>query len=149
MEAYKAMDEESPRNLATKTSFFTRKLAYKLEQRGVTVPQSVMIFLDTPMSALGEQESTYFEKKFCPLIPSIVSALEEVFNEVGADIEGWEDMMTYGSKQETPIKICATAVLIKKEREANDVVTLKANVEQRTKKIALPSWFNQLSSNPT
>jgi hypothetical protein len=149
MEARRGIDEEGQRNMATRTSFFTRKLAYKLEQQGVTVPQSVMAFLDTPMSALGEQESVYFEKKFCPLIPSIVSALEEVFNEVGADTEGWEDMMTYGSKQETPIKICATAVLIKKEREANDVVSVRANIEQRTKKIALPSWFNQLSSNPT
>jgi hypothetical protein len=147
MEAHVARDDEIAPNLAVRTSFFTRRLTNKLGQRGVDVPQAVINFLDTPLCTLNEQQSMYFEKKFCPLIPSIVSALEEIFNDVGADTEGWEDMMTYASNLDTPIKICAHAVLVKKEREAQDLVSLKLRAEQRTKKIALPSWFGQLSSS--
>jgi len=139
--------EESSTHLAAKTSFFTRRLASKLGQKGVEIPGSVVTFLDTPLSTLNENQTMYFEQKFCPLIPSIVSALEEIFNEVGADTEGWEDMMTYAGSLDTPIKICANAVLIKKEREAQDLVTLNLKAEQRTKKISLPSWIGQLSSS--
>ncbi len=147
MEAHVGRDEEGATNPAVKTSFFTRRLTRKLEQRGVNVPQPVVNFLDTPLCILNEHESMYFEQKFCPLIPSIVTALEEIFNEVGADTEGWEDMMTYASNLDTPIKICATAVLVKKEREAQDILSLNLKAEQRTKKITLPSWFGQLSSS--
>jgi hypothetical protein len=147
MEADIARNEEHAPDLAVKTSFFTRRLTNKLGQRGVDVPPSVISFLDTPLCTLDEQQSTYFEQKFCPLIPNIVSALEEIFDEVGADTEGWEDMMTYAGNLDTPIKICANAVLVKKEREAQDLVSLKLKAEQRTKKITLPSWFGQLSSS--
>jgi hypothetical protein len=147
MEGHTGAGEERTANPAVKTSFFTRRLTSKLGQKGVNVPPSVVSFLDTPLCTLNEQQSVYFEQKFCPLIPSIVSALEEIFNEVGADTEGWEDMMTYASNLDTPIKICANAVLVKKEREAQDVVSIKLKAEQRTKKIDLPSWFSQLSSS--
>jgi len=147
MEANIERNEEHAPNVAVKTSFFTRRLTNKLVQKGVEVPQSVVNFLDTPLCTLNEQESTYFEQKFCPLIPKIVSALEEIFEEVGADTEGWEDMMTYAGNLDTPIKICANAVLIKKEREAQDLVSLSLKAEQRTKKITLPSWFGQLTSS--
>jgi hypothetical protein len=147
MESYIGRNEENAPDLAVKTSFFTRRLTSKLGQKGVDVPQSVISFLDTPLCTLNEQQSTYFEQKFCPLIPNIVSALEEIFDEVGADTEGWEDMMTYASNLDTPIKICANAVLVKKEREAQDLVSLKLKAEQLTKKITLPSWFGQLSSS--
>ena len=147
MEAHMAGSEENIPNLAVKTSFFTRRLTNKLGQKGVDVPQSVVNFLDTPLCTLNEQQSTYFEQKFCPLIPSIVSALEEIFDEVGADTEGWEDMMTYASNLDTPIKICANAVLVKKERAAQDLLSLKFKAEQRTKKIDLPSWFGHLASS--
>jgi len=147
MEGRMTRQEEGAPNLAARTSFFTRRLAAKLGQRGVEVPNSVIAFLDTPLCTLNEQQSMYFEEKFCPLIPDIVSALEEIFNEVGADTEGWEDMMTYAGSLDTPIKICANAVLIKKEREASDLVSVELKAEQRTKKISLPSWFSQLDSS--
>jgi len=147
MEADTGRNEGHAPNVAVKTSFFTRRLTSKLEQRGVDIPQSVINFLDTPLCTLNEQQSVYFEQKFCPLIPNIVSALEEIFDEVGADTEGWEDMMTYAGSLDTPIKICANAVLIKKEKEAHDLVSLRLKAEQRTKKITLPSWFGQLTSN--
>jgi hypothetical protein len=146
MESYMERGDEGVSNLATRTSFFTRRLTSKLEQRGVDVPGSVITFLDTPLCTLNEQQSTYFEQKFCPLIPNIVSALEEIFNEMGADTEGWEDMMTYAGTLDTPIKICANAVLVKKEKEASDVVSLDKRKQQMTKKITLPSWIGQLSS---
>ncbi len=144
MDVYGERGDESRISPTPKTSFFTRRLANKLGQKGVNVPASVMTFLDTPLCTLNEQESLYFESKFCPLIPNIVSALEEVFNEIGADPEGWEDMMTYAGNLDTPIKICASAVLIKKEKEADDVVSRNIRAEQQTKKIALPSWIGQL-----
>ncbi|MEW6555134.1 MAG: hypothetical protein AB1384_12715 [Actinomycetota bacterium] len=147
MEGYMERGEEQTANLATKTSFFTRRLTGKLQQRGVDVPNSVVAFLDTPLCTLNEQQSVYFEQKFCPLIPNIVSALEEIFNEMGADPEGWEDMMVYAGNLDTPIKICANAVLIKKEKEAADVVSLERKKQQMTKKISLPSWIGQLSSS--
>ena len=147
MEADIRGSEEHAPNVAVKTSFFTRRLTSKLGQKGVEVPQSVINFLDTPLCTLNEQQSTYFEQKFCPLIPNIVSALEEIFDEVGADTEGWEDMMTYASSLDTPIKICANAILIKKEKEAHDLVSLRLKAEQQTKKINLPSWFGQLTSS--
>jgi hypothetical protein len=147
MEGRMDRGEENAPNLAVRTSFFTRRLANKLGQKGVDVPGSVITFLDTPLCTLTEEQSVYFEQKFCPLIPNIVSALEEIFNEVGADPEGWEDMMTYAGKLDTPIKICANAVLIKKEREASDLISLDLKKEQRTKKISLPSWFGQLNSS--
>ena len=147
MEANTGRDEEHAPDVTVKTSFFTRRLTSKLGQRGVDVPQSVINFLDTPLCTLNERQSTYFEQRFCPLIPNIVSALEEIFDEVGADTEGWEDMMTYAGSLDTPIKICANAVLIKKEREAQDLISLRLKAEQRTKKITLPSWFGQLTSS--
>ncbi len=149
MEGCMERGRENAPDLAVKTSFFTRRLAGKLGQRGVDVPGPVITFLDTPLCTLNEQQSLYFEKKFCPLIPRIVSALEEIFNEVGADPEGWEDMMTYTGSLDTPIKICANAVLVKKEREASDLVSLELKKEQSTKKINLPSWFGQLNSSIT
>jgi hypothetical protein len=147
MESYMEKGEQGAPNLAARTSFFTRRLTSKLQQRGVDVPNTVITFLDTPLCTLNEQQSTYFEQKFCPLIPNIVSALEEIFNEVGADTEGWEDMMTYAGNLDTPIKICANAVLVKKEKEASDVVSLDKRKQQMTKKISLPSWIGQLSSS--
>jgi hypothetical protein len=141
---YSERGDEGQISRTPKTSFFTRRLANKLGQKGVDVPSSVMTFLDTPLCTLNEQESLYFESKFCPLIPNIVSALEEIFNEIGADPEGWEDMMTYAGNLDTPIKICANAVLVKKEKEADDVLSRNIRAEQRTKKIALPSWIGQL-----
>ena len=145
MDPYRDISEEEHVNLTPKTSFFTRRLANKLGQQGVAVPQSVMMFLDTPLCTLSKEQSLYFESKFCPLIPNIVSALEEIFNEMGANPEGWEDMMTYAGKGDTPIKICANAVLVKKEKEADDIVAQDIRAEQRTKKITLPAWFGQLS----
>ena len=147
MESYMERREGGAPDLAVKTSFFTRRLTIKLEQRGVDVPGSVVTFLDTPLCTLNEQQSVYFEQKFCPLIPNIVSALEEIFNEMGADTEGWEDMMIYAGSLDTPIKICANAVLVKKEKEASDVVSLEAKKQQMTKKISLPSWIGQLNSS--
>jgi hypothetical protein len=98
---YSERGDEGQISRTPKTSFFTRRLANKLGQKGVDVPSSVMTFLDTPLCTLNEQESLYFESKFCPLIPNIVSALEEIFNEIGADPEGWEDMMTYAGNLDT------------------------------------------------
>ncbi len=147
MEGGTARQEQRAPDLAAKSSYFTRRLVGKLRQKGVGVPASVTAFLDTPLCTLNEQQSKYFEEKFCPLIPDIVFALEEIFNEVGADTEGWEDMMTYAGSLDTPIKICANAVLVKKEREASDLVSRELRAEQRTKKISLPSWFGQLDSS--
>jgi len=147
MEGYMQRGEEGASDPAVKTSFFTRRLTGKLQQKGVDVPNSVVAFLDTPLCTLNEQQSLYFEQKFCPLIPNIVSALEEIFNEMGADTEGWEDMMVYTGNLDTPIKICANAVLVKKEKEASDVVSLESKKQQMTKKISLPSWIGQLNSS--
>lgn len=140
-------NEDVPR-LEARTSFFTRKLALKLSQRGAAVPPSVATFLDTPIQVFNENHRVYFEEKFCPLIPSIISMLMEVFNEMGADKEGWEDMITYNSKTDTPIKICARAVLVRKEKEIQDSDILVVGKEQRTKKIQLPPQFHQLNATP-
>ena len=147
MEPGTTRQEERAQDLSARSSFFTRRLIGKLRDKGVGVPASVVAFLDTPLCTLDEGQSAYFEEKFCPLIPDIVSALEEIFNEVGADTEGWEDMMTYAGSLDTPIKICANAVLVKKERETSGVASRELRAEQRTKKIALPSWFGQLNSS--
>jgi hypothetical protein len=147
MDAYEERTEGNSPRLDVRTSFFTRKLAFKFEQRGGEIPSSVMAFLDTPLYTFSETQRIYFEEKFCPQIPSLASILEELFNEMGADREGWEDMITYSGNLDTPIKICARAVLAKKEKEAGDVLSLSVRQAQRTKKITLPPQFEQL--NPT
>jgi len=96
-------------------SFFTRKLAAKLQSQGSNLPASVIAFLDTPTSSFDPQQSTYFEEKFKPLMPKITALLEEVFDELGADLGGWEDMITFNARAETPIAMCARAVLEKKK----------------------------------
>lgn len=143
----KDLEERSNSNpgLEIRTSFFTRKLANKLNQKGSPIPQPVMVFLDTPLCSFGEDQRNYFDQKFCPLIPTIISILEEVFEDLGADREGWEDMLTYSGDADTPIKICARAVAVRKEKEAADEFALTPGREQRTKKIQLPPQFDHLN----
>jgi hypothetical protein len=52
-------------------------------------------------------------------------------------------MITYNIRQETPIGICARAVLVKKERSAGDVLTRTLRDEQRTRRLERPLCFSQ------
>jgi hypothetical protein len=140
------MEESQPRR-EVRTSFFTRRLSSKLGQEGSSIPASVVAFLDTPICAFDEKLRIYFEEQFCPMIPSIVNILCEVFDEMGAEIEGWDDTITYSGKMETPIKICARAVLARKAKAAENNLAAGAEQGQRTKKIQLPPQLQQL--NPT
>lgn len=131
-------ESHSPANFRG-TSFFTRKLANKLHEKGVNVPQSFLLFMDTPMKAFSENQAMYFEQKISRLFPSFVATLEEVFNDLGADEEGWEDMIEYLGKEDTPIKLCAMAVLIRKTKEVKvGPLYNPAAMGQTTKKIHLP-----------
>ncbi|MBC7230879.1 MAG: hypothetical protein H5T74_10885 [Actinobacteria bacterium] len=121
-----------------RTSFFTRKLASKLRERGQTIPASVMVFLDTPLCLMDERQRAYFEEKFRPLIPGLAAVLEEVYVQMGADAEGWEDMLTFSSRSETPITICARAVLARKERQAREESLVKRGIGLETRRITLP-----------
>lgn len=125
-----------------RTSFFTRKLAAKFQEMGKNIPPSVMTFLDTPLCSFNEEQCRYFEEKFRPLIPRLIAVLEEVYDELGADREGWEDMITYNIRQETPIGICARAVLVKKERAAKDILTRSLRDEQKTRRLERPLCFS-------
>jgi len=121
------------------TSFFTRKLANKLHEKGVNVPQSFLLFMDTPMKTFSENQARYFDQKIINLFPTFVAILEEVFNDLGADEDGWEDMIDYLGKEDTPIKLCATAVLIRKTREVKAGPLFNpAAMGQPTRKIQLP-----------
>ncbi len=139
--------EESQPRREIRTSFFTRRLSSKLGQQGSSIPAPVMAFLDTPIYTFDEKLRIYFEEQFCPMIPSIVNVLSEVYDEMGAEVEGWDDMITYSGNMDTPIKICARAVLARKERAAANNLVSSVSQEQRTKKIQLPPQFQQL--NPT
>lgn len=143
MEAYELYGEEEKNGRVPRTSFFTRKLAVKFQKMGIELPSSVMAFLDTPLSTFNEEQARYFEEKFRPLIPRLISIMEEIYDELGADREGWEDMITYNVRQETPIGICARAVLVKKERSAEDVLTCALRDEQRTRRLQRPSCFSR------
>ena len=134
----------TPPKLDIRTSFFTRKLSNKLDQQGSPIPPPIMLFLDTPLCTFNDEQREYFDQKFCPLIPNIISILEEVFNDLGADREGWDDLLTYGAKSETHIKICARAVSTKKAKEAKTNV-LNPDAEQQTKKIQLPPQYDRLN----
>jgi hypothetical protein len=127
-----------------RTSFFTRKLSLKMDKMGSPIPPPVMAFLDTPLATFNDQQKEYFDQKFCPLIPNLISLLEEIFNELGADREGWEDMLTYSGKGDTPIKICARAVSAKKEKEKRSQAAAPG-VGQQTKKIELPPKHDRIS----
>jgi len=117
-----------------------------MKQKGIDMPPSVAAFLDTPLCSLDEKQVAYFEGKFRPLIPQLIAVLEEVYEELGADREGWEDMLTYNVRQETPIGICARAVLVKKERAAEDVLSRDLRAEQRTVRIERPLCFSEPAS---
>jgi hypothetical protein len=142
MEAHEERREShTPRSLGG-TSFFTRRLAYKLKEKGIKVPQSFLMFMDTPMKAFNENQVMYFEQKISRLFPSFVATLEEVFQDLRADEEGWEDMVDHLGKEDTPIKICATAVLIRKSKEVKaGPLYNPAAMGQTTKKIQLPPQF--------
>lgn len=138
MEAHdKRPDAESPVR-AIGNTFFTRKLAMKLRQQGVNVPQAFLSFMDTPLKAFDEKQAAYFDQKISRLFPSFVSTLEEIFSEIGANEEGWEDMLEYLGEDDTPIKICASAVLIRKDRKEGGMNPYNRAEEQNTKKIQLP-----------
>jgi hypothetical protein len=141
------MIEESQPRREVKTSFFTRKLSSKLGQGGSPIPASVIAFLDTPVCTLDEKWRIYFEEQFCPMIPSLVNVLAEIFDEIGAEEDGWDDMITYSGNMDTPIKICARAVLARKKKAAENNPAASAQPGQRTKKIQLPPQLQQL--NPT
>lgn len=113
--AYGVQDENPTPAKTQRISFFTRKLAAKLKSQGSSMPAAVAAFLDTPMNSFDEQQSAYFEEKFKPLMPKLTALLEEVFDELGADLSGWEDMITFNARTETPIALCARAVLEKKK----------------------------------
>lgn len=131
-------NHEQDRRREVRTSFFTRKLASKLRENGQDIPDSVIGFLDTPLCRMDERQRTYFEEKFRPLIPRLSTILEEVYVELGADVEGWEDMLTFGFSNETPITICARAVLARKERQAREESLIKRGVGLETRRIVLP-----------
>lgn len=134
-------ESPTPRNLGS-TSFFTRRLANKLKEKGIDVPQTFLLFMDTPMKTFNENQVMYFEQKICRLFPSFVATLEEVFQDLKADKEGWEDMVDHLGKEDTPIKICATAVLICKSKEIPvGPLYNPAAMGQTTKKIQLPPQF--------
>jgi hypothetical protein len=139
METHEERRESStPRSLGG-TSFFTRRLANKLKEKGIEVPQSFLVFMDTPMRSFNKVQVMYFEQQISRLIPSFVATLEEVFQDLRADEEGWEDMVDHLGKEDTPIKICATAVLIRKSREVKPGLLYNpAAMGQHTKKIELP-----------
>jgi hypothetical protein len=121
------------------TSFFTRRLANKLKEKGIEVPQSFLVFMDTPLKTFDKKQVVYFEQKISRLIPSFVATLEEVFQDLQADEEGWEDMIDHLGGEDTPIKICATAVLIRKWKEIpSGPLYNPAAMGQPTKKIELP-----------
>jgi hypothetical protein len=147
MEDLEGRREEKPPRRDVRMSFFTRRLSSKLGQSGSAIPASVMSFLDTPICSFDENLRVYFEEQFCPMIPSIVNVLAEIFEEVGAEKEGWEDMITYSGNTDTPIKICARAVLARKQKENDNDSIANAHPGQRTKRIQLPPQFQQL--NPT
>jgi hypothetical protein len=137
-------DDSSSPNREIRSSFFTRKLSKKLNQKGSPIPAPIMVFLDTPLCTFNDDQKEYFDKKFCPLIPTLISLLEEVFNELGADRQGWDDLLTYGGKSDTPIKICARAVSVKKEKEKRGQAA-PSGTEQQTKKIQLPPQYERMN----
>jgi len=142
MDAHELFNGGQESNRGPRVSFFTRKLTAKCQKMGMNIPPSVMAFLDTPLCSFNEEQARYFEEKFRPLIPRLISILEEVYDELGADREGWEDMITYSVKQETPIGICARAVLVKKERSAGDILTRTLRDGQMTKRLERPLCFS-------
>ncbi len=143
MEPHELYHEGESHPQGPKTSFFTRRLVMKLRQKGVEIPPGVVTFLDTPLFMFDEQQAAYFERKFRQLIPRLIAVLEEVYDEMGADREGWEDMLIYNVKHETPIGICARAVLARKERAAEDIITCDLRAQQRTVRIERPLTFSQ------
>ncbi len=138
MEDGKTTHGENVSPSEARASFFTRKLASKMRQIGQPIPTSVFGFLDTPLCAMNDAQKAYFEEKFCPLIPALAALLEEVYVEMGADTDGWEDMLTYCGEHDTPIVICARSVLARKEKQAREESIVGYRVGLETKRIQLP-----------
>lgn len=138
MEASEGRGEGSPPRPEVRTSFFTRRLESKFREQGQPVPPAVLAFLDTPLCSMNEKQRAYFEDKFCSLIPILASVLEEVYVELGADTDGWEDMITYCGEVDTPVMICARSVLARKEKEEEESSILKIRPGLATKRIHLP-----------
>jgi hypothetical protein len=138
-------DGNSPRT-EIRMSFFTRKFSHKVKQQGKGIPSSVMVFLDTPICSFNEDQKTFYEEKFCPMIPSVVSVLTEIYEEVGADRDGWEDMITYSCKTDTPMKICAREALDRKDNERAKRDNFDVGVEQSTGQTQPPPHFHKNKS---
>jgi hypothetical protein len=147
MEGYGGVEERRQPRREVRTSFFTRKLCSKLAKKGTAIPASVVAFLDTPVNSFNEKMKAYFEEHFRPQIPSIVNVLSEIFDEIGADLEGWGDMITINGETDTPIKICARAVLERKGKEKGRGPVFDSSQEQGGRRLGSSSQFQQL--NPT
>jgi hypothetical protein len=120
-------------------SFFTKKLEYKLEQKGIEIPHSFMALMDKPFDHFSEEDRLIYESQFRALAYVFAELLCEVYQSMGGNRQGWEDMAE--RLEDTPAKIIAKLVISEEERlqemdeeEAIDVPPTNARKKYQVKK---------------
>ncbi len=102
------------RDLKVFKSFFTKKLERKLEERAIEIPYSYIVLMDTPFEQFSEEDKIIYDTQFRALSYIFVELLSEVYESMGSNRQGWEDMAD--RLKPTPIKVLAKLVLTELDR---------------------------------
>jgi hypothetical protein len=97
-------------------SFFTKKLEYMFEERGVDFPPAITRLLDTPFDDFTEEQKALYKNDFKGRHLSVLlgDMLQELYEKMGKSKYGWDSACRY--LKDTPMKVCALYVMQEEER---------------------------------
>lgn len=107
----KKQEEGGPRK-----SFFTKKLEYMFDERGVDFPPAITRLLDTPFDDFTEEQKALYKNDFKGRHLSVLlgDMLQELYEKMGKSKYGWDSACRY--LKDTPMKVCALYVMQEEER---------------------------------
>ena len=110
---YEAQKQEDS---GPRKSFFTKKLEYMFEERGVDFPPAIIRLLDTPFDDFTEEQKVLYKSDFKGRHLSVLlgDMLQELYEKMGKSKYGWESACRY--LKDTPMKVCALYVMQEEER---------------------------------
>jgi len=97
-------------------SFFTKKLEYMFENKGVDFPPAITRLLDTPFDDFTEEQKALYKNDFKGRHLSVLlgDMLQELYEKMGKSKYGWDSACRY--LKDTPMKVCALYVMQEEER---------------------------------
>ncbi len=102
----------------TKHSFFTQKLADKLEQEGIPTPSYVLDLLDKPFASFSEEDKRVYETqiKGKELLVLFARLLQQIYEGVGESTRhSWRGMCHL--LKDSPIKVCVSYVINQEQEQ--------------------------------